>query len=77
MEFVTAQQRRCRLPRQATPIELRALEWPASTCAVGRASSIELDEQGALTIGYSSGSTSGFTWSHDHFERTELGAVTP
>ena len=51
----------------------RALEWPASTCALGRASSLDLDPQGALTIGYSSGASVEFTWSRDHFERTELG----
>ena len=56
---------------------LRVLEWPASTCALGRASSVELDEQGALTIGYSGGGTVSFVWSRDHFERTQLGAVTP
>ncbi|MBZ4421170.1 CBM9 family sugar-binding protein [Myxococcus sp. RHSTA-1-4] len=51
----------------------RVLEWPAATCALGRAASMELDEEGALTIGYSNGATMNFAWSGDHFERTELG----
>ncbi|RKH43420.1 hypothetical protein [Corallococcus sicarius] len=51
----------------------QALEWPAATCALGRASSIELDEEGALTIGYSNGAIVNFVWSADHFERTEIG----
>jgi len=52
---------------------LRVLEWPAATCALGRAASMELDEEGALTIGYSNGATMNFAWSGQHFERTELG----
>jgi hypothetical protein len=51
----------------------RALEWPAATCALGRALSVNLDEEGALSIGYSNGATINFAWSGDHFERTELG----
>jgi hypothetical protein len=51
----------------------RVLEWPAATCALGRATSVVLDEEGALTIGYSNGATMNFAWSGDHFERTELG----
>ncbi|HEX8437988.1 hypothetical protein [Archangium sp.] len=51
----------------------RVLEWPAATCALGRATSVVLDEEGALSIGYSSGPTINFAWSGDHFERTELG----
>lgn len=51
----------------------RALEWPAATCALGRALSVSLDEDGELTIGYSNGATINFAWSGDHFERTELG----
>ena len=51
----------------------RALEWPAATCALGRANSMVLDEEGALRIGYSNGPTINFAWSEDHFERTELG----
>jgi hypothetical protein len=51
----------------------RALEWPAATCALGRATSVVLDEEGALSIGYSNGPTINFAWSGDHFERTELG----
>lgn len=51
----------------------RALEWPAATCALGRATSVSMDEEGALTIGYSNGTTINFAWSGDHFERTEIG----
>lgn len=51
----------------------RVLEWPASSCAGGRATSVTLDEEGALTIGYESGGLVTFTWSTDHFERTEMG----
>ncbi len=51
----------------------RALEWPAATCALGRALSVNLDEDGALSIGYSNGATINFAWSGDHFERTEIG----
>jgi hypothetical protein len=52
---------------------LRVLDWPAATCALGRAASMELDEEGALTIGYSNGATMNFVWSGDHFGRTQLG----
>ncbi|HSP80464.1 MAG TPA: hypothetical protein VLQ93_18170 [Myxococcaceae bacterium] len=51
----------------------RVLEWPAATCALGRASSVVLDEEGALSIGYSSGPTINFAWSGERFERTEIG----
>ncbi len=51
----------------------RALEWPAASCSVGRASSVVLDEDGALSIGYETGATVNFIWSGDHFERTEIG----
>lgn len=51
----------------------RALEWPAATCALGRALSVNLDEEGALSIGYSNGATINFAWSGNHFERTEIG----
>ncbi|AGC42843.1 hypothetical protein MYSTI_01495 [Myxococcus stipitatus DSM 14675] len=51
----------------------RALEWPVSTCALGRATSMEVDEEGTLTIRYSNGATINFAWSGDHFSRTELG----
>lgn len=51
----------------------RALEWPAATCALGRAQSVGMDEEGALIIRYSNGATINFAWSGDHFERTELG----
>lgn len=52
---------------------LRVLEWPAATCALGRAASMELDEEGALTIGYSNGATMNFVWSGNHFSQTQLG----
>lgn len=53
----------------------RALEWPAATCALGRASSIAVDDDdGALAIGYSNGSIANFTWAGNHFERTEIGS---
>lgn len=52
----------------------RALEWPAATCGYGRASSVELNEEGALTIGYSNGATVHFIWAGNHFERTEIGS---
>jgi len=51
----------------------RTLEWPAATCALGRALSVNLEEDGALSIGYSNGAIINFAWSGDHFERTELG----
>jgi hypothetical protein len=51
----------------------RVLEWPAATCALGRALSVSMDEEGALSIGYSNGTTINFAWSGDHFERTEIG----
>jgi hypothetical protein len=51
----------------------RVLDRPAATCALGRASSVVLDEKGTLTIGYSNGGTSTFVWTKDHFERTEIG----
>jgi len=52
----------------------RVLEWPASTCALGRAAAIELDEHGELTLGYTNGASVTFLWSEDHFERTEIGS---
>lgn len=51
----------------------RVLEWPAATCALGRALSVNLEEDGALSIGYSNGAITNFAWSGDHFARTELG----
>ena len=51
----------------------RVLDRPAATCALGRASSVVLDEKGSLTIGYSNGGTSTFVWTKDHFEHTEIG----
>ncbi len=52
----------------------RVLEWPASTCPLGRAAAVELDEQGELTLGYTNGATVTFVWSKDRFERTEIGS---
>jgi len=51
----------------------RVLDWPARSCALGRALSVSLDPTGELTVGYSSGATERFIWSRDHFERTEYG----
>ncbi len=51
----------------------RALEWPAASCKVGRASSVVLEDDGVLSIGFASGATVNFVWSDDHFERTEIG----
>jgi hypothetical protein len=53
----------------------RVLDWPARSCALGRALSVSLDPTGELTVGYSSGATQRFIWSHDHFERTEYGSL--
>lgn len=52
---------------------VRVLEWPAATCSLGRAMSFDLNNDGGLTIGYTNGSTAHFSWSNDHFERSELG----
>lgn len=53
------------------------LEWPASSCTLGKAMRFDLSEDGNLAIGYTQGNTTHFTWSGDHFERSELGkAVT-
>lgn len=54
----------------------RVLEWPASSCTLGRAMRFEVTEHGGLIVGYTNGSTAHFTWSTDHFERSELGALT-
>jgi hypothetical protein len=51
----------------------RVLEWPAATCKLGRGMRFELSAEGELTIGYTNGSTAHFSWSGDHFERSELG----
>ncbi len=51
----------------------RVLEWPAVTCSLGRAMSFDLNPDGGLSIGYTNGSTAHFSWSGDHFERSELG----
>ncbi len=53
----------------------RVLDWPARSCALGRALSVSLDPSGELTVGYSSGATVRFIWSRDHFERTEYGSL--
>ena len=51
----------------------RVLEWPAATCKLGRAMRLELSADGSLEIGYTSGTTHHFSWTVDHFERSELG----
>ena len=51
----------------------RVLEWPAATCKLGKAMRLELGAEGSLEIGYTSGTTHHFTWTVDHFERSELG----
>ncbi|HYV44206.1 MAG TPA: hypothetical protein VFA20_05060 [Myxococcaceae bacterium] len=51
------------------------LEGPAVTCALGRATAVVLEEDGALSIGYSSGVIETYSWSTDHFERTEYGML--
>jgi hypothetical protein len=53
----------------------RVLDWPAMSCALGRALSVSLDEDGELSVGYSSGATVRFTWDRDHFERIEYGLL--
>jgi len=55
-------------------VAARVLEWPAITCGLGRALSIQLSAEGHLQIGYSNGSVANFAYSGDHFERSELGA---
>ncbi len=54
-------------------VAVRVLEWPAITCGLGRALSFQLSPEGHLAIGYSNGSVANFTFSGDHFERSELG----
>lgn len=49
------------------------LEWPAASCKLGRASSVVVDNEGALSVAYAGGATVNFIWSGDHFERTEIG----
>jgi hypothetical protein len=51
----------------------RVLEWPAITCGLGRAVTIQLTPEGHLQIGYSTGTVANFIFSNDHFERSELG----
>jgi len=53
----------------------RVLDWPAMSCALGRALSVSLDEDGELSVGYSSGATVRFAWDRDHFERIEYGLL--
>jgi hypothetical protein len=36
---------------------------------------VSLDEDGELSVGYSSGATVRFTWDRDHFERIEYGLL--
>ncbi|MBM4379723.1 MAG: hypothetical protein FJ086_10550 [Deltaproteobacteria bacterium] len=50
----------------------RVLDWPVATCQLGRATAVEM-EKDTLSIGYSNGPVTQFTWTVDHFERTELG----
>ena len=52
---------------------VNVLEWPASSCTLGKAMRFDLSPDGNLAIGYTQGATSHFTWSGDHFERSELG----
>lgn len=54
-------------------VATRVLEWPAATCKLGKAMRLELGPEGSLEIGYTSGTTHHFTWTVDHFERSELG----
>lgn len=51
----------------------RVLDFPAANCALGRATSVVLDEEGALTIRYTNGAITHFTWTGDHFEQTQIG----
>lgn len=51
----------------------RVLEWTAANCSLGRTASISFGNDGGLTIGYSNGATTTFTWTGDHFEQTQLG----
>jgi hypothetical protein len=56
---------------------VQVLECPAVTCALGRATAVVLDDEGSLSIGYSGGSIANYSWSTDHFERTEYGMLSP
>jgi hypothetical protein len=49
----------------------QVLRWPAATCQLGRVSRIDLPGDGSLVLGYTSGAQTHFTWTQDHFERTE------
>jgi hypothetical protein len=53
---------------------VRVLEWPVATCALGRARSVELSNEGMLQIAYSNGSQAHFKWNGEHFERVEVGS---
>jgi hypothetical protein len=55
------------------PAAHRVLDWPVVSCKGGRARAVVLDEEGDLSIGYSTGAILHFLWSGDHFERTEIG----
>jgi hypothetical protein len=52
----------------------RVLEWPVSTCALGRAKSVEMAPDDTLLIAYSNGSQAHFKWNGEHFERVEVGS---
>lgn len=52
----------------------KVLDWPASNCQLGRATSISVDDEGTLTFGYTNGAIQTFAWTTDHFERTEIGS---
>jgi len=54
---------------------LQVLECPAVTCTLGRATSVVLEEDGSLSVGYSSGLIATYSWSTDHFERTQYGML--
>ena len=51
----------------------RVLEWPAATCMLGRATKLDLNAEGQLSIVYSNGTQAHFQWTKDRFERSELG----
>jgi len=55
----------------------RALEWPAATCQLGQADRVELGGDGSLVLGYTGGAQVHFTWTDQHFERSELGRLGP
>src|SRR5262249_5129431 len=51
------------------------LDGPAMSWRLGRALAVSVDEDGELSVGYSSGATVRFTWDRDHFERVEYGLL--